>query len=149
MRTYESLTFGMDKSLVIRSFVENMPHEMEFRCFIHKGQLRAISQNGSPYYLPQLQDQKQQIIDRVSKFYNYLYPYIPYEDCTMDIVLWDGKGKNPWDVYLVEFNPFGAEAMAGSSMFSWVRDYEILYNSPEPVLRIVEEDREEWRLLRE
>jgi hypothetical protein len=48
---------------------------------------------------------------------------IPYKEVTLD-VYYDKETQN---IFLIECNPFGAWSAAGSSLFEWKKDYDILY----------------------
>jgi hypothetical protein len=90
-RTYRTLSSGWDRCIVLREWVD-LPENHEFRCFIHKSQLRAISQYGDEYVEEfQSEAARKDIIDRISKFYKAIFDCVPYEDCTMDVVLWNDK----------------------------------------------------------
>lgn len=117
--------------ITIREYLPYIDPSKEFRCFIHRGVMTAISQYDCYRYNPKFKDPIVQIEirDTIHKFYKKLYPFIPYEDCIMDVVLIDNEVKS-WmntGVMLIEFNVFGAECPCGSGLYSWDLDYNILY----------------------
>ena len=132
-RTRKEIECGNTK-LIMRQWVD-LPEEYEFRCFVYKGKLRAISQYNCYQYVEEFQNIKMQnkIKERVISFYNSIT--LPYEDCCMDIVIWDK------DIFIIEINEFGIDTRAGSSCFNWIQDYDILYNSKEPIIKFCDDER--------
>lgn len=126
-----------DHYIMIRKFVP-IEEWQEFRCFIYKNRLTAISQYHCYQKYKKLAGQKSKIRDMIYKFYRENFVYIPYEDCVMDVIISDDDY-----VQIVEFNSFGPDGMAGSSLYNWDIDEKILLGefSPEgkPDIRIVEE----------
>ena len=106
--------------------------DKEFRVFVHKNKITAISQQ-SPLKMNKklLNDERNatkykwvNIID--DYFENEIKTKINYQDSyTIDIAL-IGKDDEP---YMIEFNSFGAEYAAGSALFHWLIDYDILYDT--------------------
>ena len=106
--------------LVAREWIEMEP-EMEFRCFIYKTTLTAISQ----YYSIDLpQEQKDKIQKQICEFWAANKNSVPYEDCVMDVVV-DASDK----VRIIEFGPFGIDLNAGSCSYNWLQDAHILYGA--------------------
>jgi hypothetical protein len=106
--------------LVAREWIEMEP-EMEFRCFIYKTNLTAISQ----YYSIELpQEKKNNICELISEFWDDNKDSVPYEDCVMDVFV-DASSK----VRIIEFGPFGIDLNAGSCSYNWLQDAHILYDA--------------------
>ena len=118
-------------NLIIREFVE-FPVEHELRGFVWKKKLTALSQYNNIAFLPSLVKNKDEIETNVKSFMEKFIGIIgdKIENFVVDIVL-DYEGK----VWVVELNPFGE--LAGSCLFSWVTDRELLLN---------EEGRYEFRI---
>lgn len=60
--------------------------------------------------------------------------YLPYTDCIVDVILAE-PSENSFGglgIYIVECNCFGADLVAGSALYNWDFDYEILYNNTGP-----------------
>lgn len=120
LRTYETLSIPMDHYIMLRQWQKIDP-AMEFRCFVYKNRLTAISQYHCYQHFKKLQGRAKEIRDRIYEFYQKVFPYLIYEDCVMDVILTDT------DVQIVEFNSFGADGMAGSSLYHWTQDRAIIY----------------------
>jgi len=99
----------------------------EFRCFIYKNELTAISVYSHLDEKSKKWSDQQVQLTRVAKLiqskWNELAPDLPWDTAVMDVHV------NPFYqiVEVVEFNPFGAQLHTGSSLFHWVRDYDQLY----------------------
>ena len=109
-------------NLIIREFVK-FPVELELRGFVWKKKLTALSQYNNIAFLPSLVKQKDEIEAKVKLFMEEFIKRVgeKIENFVVDIVLdYDGK------VWVVELNPFGE--LAGSCLFSWVTDRELLLN---------------------
>ena len=91
--------------------------ENEFRCFVYNSKLTAISQYITCAYVDH---DKNNIRNKISKFINKLN--IPYSDCTIDILLDNGK------CLIVEINCFGIHNGVGSCCYNWHIDYNTLYS---------------------
>ena len=144
-RCFVTLKEDCDHYLILREWKE-IPNSAEFRCFVSERKLRAISQyywyDKFEYYQdPQVQ---KQLLDRITYFFNVIADFIPYSDAIVDIAIYfDDESKNnsyqKLGIYIIEFNPFGGDLIGGSALFNWIKDYDILYKSETPVLRVVEE----------
>jgi len=110
------LEYDTEIFLVARQWMEIEP-EMEFRCFVYKGTLTAISQ----YYLLDIAE-PEKIKNLICQWWKSNREAIPYEDCVMDLCIVDEK------VLVIEFGPFGIDLNAGSCTYNWLSDYHILYN---------------------
>lgn len=131
-------------SLVFREWLSEIPLAWEFRCFVKKGIITAISQYYWTEYYSELQNQEEFIRDTICQFFDgdvkdaitELYP-----DCVMDVVLWKNSGRDTHKdlgVFIIELNPFGGSLVTCSSLFNWELDYDILYGitkTPEIRLR--------------
>ena len=134
LRTYETLSLPMDHSIMIRQW-EHIDPANEFRCFIYKNRMTAISQYHCYTHFKKLQGRETDIRDTIYQFYLKIFQYLPYEDCVMDVILCPNSELG---VKIVEFNSFGCDAMSGSALYNWERDKNILYaTSGEPDIRLV------------
>lgn len=136
-RTFTFICEDPDSCIVLRKWYD-IPRSMEFRCFIRKNKLRAISQYHCDDFFPELIGKKEYILSKIKEFYMKNSSRIPYEDAVMDICILNKE------VYLIEFNQFGAETACGSCLYNWDLDYQILYHSEECDMRIREYDPNTW-----
>jgi len=131
LRTYETLSLPMEHSIMIRQW-EHIDPAMEFRCFVYRNRLTAISQYHCYNFYKKLQGREEEIRDTIYQFYLKIFEFLPYEDCVMDIII-SSEG-----VKIVEFNSFGIDGMAGSALYNWQRDKAILYATEgKPDIRLV------------
>ena len=119
-------------SVVLREW-QDIPEFLEFRCFIRKKKLRAISQYQCYEYFQEIHKRKEELKCAIVKIFNSIRKRIPYEDTTMDIVV-----LNTNKIVIIEFNQFGAETACGACLYNWDLDYQILYHSKSPDMRIIE-----------
>lgn len=119
----ESLKFASPILLMLREYIEDFPYKYEFRCFIYRGKITAISQYHFDQYIEEFQskDAQQAIIGKISDFYDSIKETIQYSRCTMDVTVTD-------KVQIVEFGGFGIEQNAGACLYNWHHDYHILYD---------------------
>ena len=116
-------------NLIIREFV-SFPVKNEFRGFIYKEKLTALTQYNNLAYFPQHLEIKSEMERKIKEFVEGMKSVM--ENCILDLVI-DDNGK----VWVVEMNPFGE--LAGACLFSWSKDREILMGKKPFEFRIVEE----------
>jgi hypothetical protein len=102
----------------------------EFRAFVHQNKITAISTQHYTEIDKQLADKtddelKANIVDKIAGYFNEnlrdRLSHIVGPDYTIDIaILEDGS------VYFIEPNCFGANYAAGSSLFHWSTDHNVL-----------------------
>jgi hypothetical protein len=140
-------------NIVLRPWYD-IPEDMEFRCFIRKNELRAVSQYKLDTFYPHLQDIaiQNEIKIRISTFYENVEKYIPYEDCVMDVVIWDDAritSVNNSGIFIIEFNQFGGETTCGAGLYNWMIDRKILYEGDRVDLRILDHESDLQKFARE
>eukprot|EP00455_Lapot_gusevi_P000682 TRINITY_DN1030_c0_g1_i1.p1 TRINITY_DN1030_c0_g1~~TRINITY_DN1030_c0_g1_i1.p1 ORF type:complete len:282 (-),score=38.47 TRINITY_DN1030_c0_g1_i1:175-1020(-) len=114
-----------EMNIILRSFVDHLPLDHEFRCYVHRKQITAISQYYVYQAFPALQDHdrvtriRQMIID----FHDLIKDAMPFQSYVIDIVVFVEQGY----CQVVEINPFGAHLSSGSGLFNWVTDHDLLY----------------------
>ncbi|AEA07255.1 putative CDC123-like protein [Lausannevirus] len=113
--------------LFLRKYFD-FPKNKEFRLFVRKGKLRAISK-----YDPEADCglPKEGVQQKVSKWFRCLCleGLLSFEDCTLDIVLWEERRElSLFDdgIFLIEYNSYGEDSISGSCLFDWEKDWEIL-----------------------
>ena len=115
-------------NLIIREFV-SFPVKNEFRGFIYKEKLTALTQYNNLAYFPQHLEIKSEMERKIKEFVEGMKSVM--ENCILDLVI-DDNGK----VWVVEMNPFGE--LTGACLFSWSEDREILMGKKPFEFRIVE-----------
>lgn len=85
---------------------------MEFRCFVKQKQLIAISQRDYTNYYSCLEEQKEDIIDKIESFFQEnVQSHFPNDNYVLDLYL----SKNC--VVIIDFNPFSPTT--DPLLFSW------------------------------
>jgi hypothetical protein len=118
--------------LYLTKFQHNLNGLREFRVFIHKNKITAISQQ-SLYdindILESLNDKEKN--DLINKWINIIITYFDsdvkqkithIDSYVMDFAILDDDSP-----YFIELNSFGKEYASGSALFGWIQDYDILY----------------------
>jgi len=144
-RLYYSLalyehTNNLQTSICLREYNSELEDEdLDFRVFIYNRKVTAITQYKWNSIIEKLQNAslcvsiRARIIDFWDSFV-HLFPQYP--QVVMDVHL----SSDLKDVLIIEFNTFGLHQRCGGGLFSWLNDYEILYNVRDYTeLRILDE----------
>ena len=119
-----------DTYLILIPWNDDMDERYEFRIFVKDGKLVAASQQWWSTLFNYTQEEID-IIDKAINNISFLKDII-YQDYIGDVYI----DINEKVCKLVEINPYGAHCGAGSSLFNWITDYDILYNKVnDPQLR--------------
>lgn len=103
--------------LVIMPWVEIDPN-FEFRVFIVNGKLVGLCKQAWFDHYQYSSDELNKIVDCIS---NVNFDGYPYKNFIADFYIDDSIYK------LIELNPFGAHCGAGSGLFNWIDDHDLLY----------------------
>lgn len=140
---------GDDFRVWVREF-RFLPLEFELRAFVYARQLTAITQYNNYCFFPHLVAHKEALRAKVEAFVASVLPSLPLEHCVLDLAfvrdndvesdlfLDSSVDVTAFRVVIVEVNPLAE--FAGSGLFSWVIDMELLMGrtaEPKPVFRIV------------
>jgi hypothetical protein len=118
--------------LYLCPFIENMNHMNEFRIFVCKNRITAISQQAI-YDINDILDKLNDLdknelikrwIDIIQKnFEEEIKKKITHIDSyVMDFAILDDNTP-----YFIELNSFGKQYASGSALFEWITDYDVLY----------------------
>ena len=107
--------------LVFREWI-NFKSEEEFRCFIYKKRLVAISQYDYAEELPADLQQPDLIVKTISYFVDQIIELIPFHNVVLDVAV----RFSDLNVYFIEFNSFGLKSDTDASLYDWVHDDDIL-----------------------
>lgn len=101
----------------------------EFRVFVYKNKITAISQQDIYNVYDELQnDNMSKIKLIVAYFEDVINQKIKHTDTyTYDFAFIENREK--LDPYFIEMNSFGSLYAAGSALFHWILDHDILHNS--------------------
>jgi len=125
MRVFDDLFLaknaGYKPHLFVRKWID-IPKWAEFRCFMHKRQLRGISQyyciEGE--YFPEIENNKESIQWAITKFFKNSFKEASHMDSVVFDVFINVKkhgNESEWEVKLLEINPFFADTFPG--LFKW------------------------------
>ena len=128
-RCYEELSRNvrlgtMPVMLYTLPWLKEMNVKNEFRVFVYDGQVTAISQYDAYVYAgwDMRQSEIMDLVIQVEKMVeSYVNSNLKTTSFTMDILF------NNTSVTLVELNSFGAQMAAGSALFHWIIDYDLLH----------------------
>eukprot|EP01113_Clastostelium_recurvatum_P022915 TRINITY_DN27423_c0_g1_i1.p1 TRINITY_DN27423_c0_g1~~TRINITY_DN27423_c0_g1_i1.p1 ORF type:complete len:377 (+),score=71.48 TRINITY_DN27423_c0_g1_i1:25-1155(+) len=108
--------------LVVRKF-EDVHPGFEFRAFVSKGQMTALSQYESGLYFPDLVARREETKSRILLFWeSVVRPRVSLESYVIDFCIIGDR------VLVVELDPFHAHTSA--CLFSWKNDREVILNGP-------------------
>jgi hypothetical protein len=97
----------------------------EYRVFVHHKKITAISQQ----HLHSVFPENPHVPQLISKIKNYFENHIRDKLANIDSFVYDfafdGDGKE----FFIETNTFGKEYAAGSALFHWILDEDILYGN--------------------
>ena len=118
--------------LYLFDFIPNFNIMREFRVFVFKNKITAISQQ-SLYnvntLLEPLSDNEKELLIRnwVNIIKSYFESTIKTKITHIDSYVMDFAILDHDIPYFIELNSFGKEYASGSALFGWLQDYNILY----------------------
>jgi len=109
----------------------------EFRCFVYKEKITAISQYHCYSNFGFNDVDKKIILQAIQTLWDGISLYLPYDDCVMDVYIDFSTDEHLTSI--IEFNPWGGDLITGSGLYNWETDRAILYNQDcvEPDVRVV------------
>eukprot|EP01117_Protostelium_nocturnum_P008561 TRINITY_DN3076_c0_g1_i1.p1 TRINITY_DN3076_c0_g1~~TRINITY_DN3076_c0_g1_i1.p1 ORF type:complete len:391 (-),score=115.60 TRINITY_DN3076_c0_g1_i1:602-1774(-) len=125
-----------DMKLIVREWLNEMYEkpQMEFRCFVHKTKLNAITQYFSVVHFPELVEKKEEILNRMINFFrDEVQPNLTQSSYVVDLFVSTNR------IYIIELNPF--HNGAGGGLFSWSKNRDLFMNGPLE-FRIVNSEKE-------
>lgn len=102
--------------------------DMEFRGFVHKGKLNALSQYNYICFFPRLVDMKDKICQVIRTFFDTKIQEklsTTFDSYIIDFAL---LGDYPYEIMVIELNPFLCST--DGCLFSWKKEREIIENGP-------------------
>ena len=144
-----AVTDGIPDILYIIPWRDDWRESLEFRVFVYKNHVSAISQYIWHRYLGWNHDTISIIAPKIITFCNdYIIPKMEIDNYVVDVTivtsaLDPNNGMIPEIkeedilVELVEFNSFGAELSSGGALFHWLDDHDILYNEKTTTVRYI------------
>lgn len=112
---------------------KDINEDYEFRVFVYDNKITGISQQKCYSVAGFKGSELGSIIKRLlDSFENDIKHKINLSEYSYDVALLEDH-----KVYFIEINGFGKEYAAGSSLFHWLRDEDVLYGKREPQFRYV------------
>ena len=121
--TSDSLT-PTEMNFIIREFAAFDP-ENEFRAFVYRGKLTAITQYNEYCYFPSLSARADELLQLMKSFVESIVPDLPpsLQSSVFDLVCLVDEHSS-WTVKVVELNPLAE--FASSGLFTWETDWKII-----------------------
>lgn len=116
-------------TLYFMKWIKDFDPEKEFRIFVYKNRITAISQQNLYTHNKWLSSKTNEditcMVEKIVKYFNdNIRDKIDLDSFVMDLGL-IGENEEP---YFIEPNSFGKEYASGSSLFCWLKNYDELYN---------------------
>lgn len=123
---YQEYKRDKDTYLILVKWDDKIELRNEFRIFVFNRKITGISQQSKKLfnYTQDELETFQEVFSQIDFIKN-----LPYKDCILDVYV-DMELKK---CNLIEINPFGAHCGAGSSLFKWDDDYELLHSNLDSV----------------
>ncbi|KAJ7121467.1 hypothetical protein C8R44DRAFT_786307 [Mycena epipterygia] len=152
-RVWQDMTLALrhpenwQQNVILRKW-EPVPIDMEFRTFVSRGRMTAISQYAYQLFSPRLNDgvQLNLAISAIRTVYDALWPILAaqgFDACVLDFGVVPPAEGGQWRAILIEINPF--EETTDGALFSWTRERDFIEGKVEgveyPVVRITERKR--------
>lgn len=124
--------YNLNKNILKIYLIEpvNIIKDLEFRIFVYQNKITSISQQfiytkNTLLYIDVNNIIAEKIVHGIQEFvYNHIVPNITHiSNYTIDLAILNNN-----EIYFIELNSFGKEYAAGSALFHWIIDEDILYN---------------------
>lgn len=121
---HDWIMWGEPDQVVLRKWEPELSLDYEFRGFVHKGRLNAISQYDHYAIYPYLLGMQQKIQDLIVACWSEVHPHVGPDSYVIDFAYLPKSDK----VIVVEISPF--LTCTGPAMFKWDKDGDLLRNGP-------------------
>lgn len=118
------IRWGEPEQIVLREYCPELRLDYEFRAYVNKGQVNAISQYDHYCVYPNLLEMKDVIKQKILDFWKIVHPYIGEDSYVIDF----GYLKDSDRMIVIELSPF--LPCTGPACFSWTNDKHLLENGP-------------------
>ena len=121
---HDWLEWGEPEQIVLREWDDQITMEYEFRAFIHKNKLNAISQYDHYCIYPSLFPLQEIIKEKIIEMWERVHEKVGVESYVMDFIFY----PNNQSVKVIEISPF--LRCTGAACFNWVNDKDVMENGP-------------------
>lgn len=129
---HQEYTQDKPSCLILMPWNNSFDKRYEFRLFVYKRSITGISQQWWQQLFQYSEEELDAIVESInSPEFLKLVSKLPYNTLVIDVQV-DPLARK---CSLIECNPFGEHCGAGSSLFNWENDLEILYGKKDPEFR--------------
>jgi hypothetical protein len=121
------------EALIVQKWSPEVELSREVRVFCHAGRVTAISQDVWWEKTGWRKRYSEGFVQSITDLWNEARKYLPFDTCTMDVLMSPPHDTKTWKARIIEFNGFGAHLNTGSDLFHWVNDAEILEGKVEGI----------------
>ncbi|KAL2153835.1 hypothetical protein VTH82DRAFT_2510 [Thermothelomyces myriococcoides] len=114
------------EAFVIQQWSEEIDMRREVRAFCYRGRVTAVSQDAFWKKLGWREQYSHGFAQAILDLWERVRGFLPFDTCTMDLLMTPPSNTTGWKARIIEFNGFGAHLNTGSSLFHWVNDADIL-----------------------
>ena len=118
------INYGEPEQIVLREWQSELSYDYEFRVFINKNKITAISQYDHYAVYSHLQQEKEKIEKSIRNFWEKIHPFVGEESYVIDF----GYFPETDTCIMIEISPF--LPCTGPALFHWKNDKELLENGP-------------------
>ncbi|KAI1124367.1 hypothetical protein F5Y10DRAFT_285092 [Nemania abortiva] len=128
------------EALIIQRWSPEIELQREIRVFCYAGEVTAISQDIWWEKAGWRDRYSGGFAEAILNVWRNVKVHLPFDTCTMDVLVTPPSNGESWTAKIIEFNGFGAHLNTGSDLFHWVKDEEILQGkAPGVTIRFVDD----------
>jgi len=131
----DSVASKWTTAISFRQWRTDVDGSLEFRCFVNRGQLRAISQYNHYCVFKELEKSRDQLQVSIESYCKRMHALLSprFESYVIDVAVTKLTTKDI-GLVVVELNPF--ETSTGAALFDWSADRRLLENATAVQLRL-------------
>ncbi|KAI0102586.1 hypothetical protein GGR51DRAFT_550454 [Nemania sp. FL0031] len=128
------------EALIVQRWSPEIELQREIRVFCYAGKVTAISQDIWWEKAGWRDRYSDGFAEAILNVWENVKGHLPFDTCTMDVLVTPPSKGNSWAAKVIEFNGFGAHLNTGSDLFHWVKDGDILQGkTPGVTIRFVDD----------
>jgi hypothetical protein len=128
------------EAFVIQQWSAEIGMRREVRAFCYRGRVTAVSQDPFWKKLGWREQYSNGFAQAILDVWGRVKGFLPFDTCTVDLLMTPPGDTTGWKARIVEFNGFGAHLNTGSGLFHWVNDTDILQGkTPGLTIRFVDD----------
>jgi hypothetical protein len=139
-RTWEE---GPGEALIIQRWSPAIELQREIRVFRHEGRVTAASEDIWWEKAGWRERYTDGFVQAITDVWDKVKGHLPFDTCTMDVLVTPPEDGQPWGAKVIEFNGFGAHLNTGSDLFHWIHDADVLQGKTEGVTVLFVDDWEQ------